>query len=186
MKKLATNKDREANLKRKIAKIPENAEAGDTLAEFYTNFFNLKEQQDLDPNWAKNNLEYDLRACDYIVEKCKDEYYAQNIYAALCNNSFRKNEVMPILMEDSWSCSWRYAGGIVADLRGEGDYLDWYCSGIQGDIPDETYNEMTQEGKLLYNLRKEKFVTESYVTDEVKEDLFKLGWVVLEQDEEQI
>jgi len=120
MKKLATNKDREANLKRKIAKIPENAEAGDTLAEFYTNFFNLKEQQELDPNWAKNNLEYDLRACDYIVEKCKDEYYAQNIYAA------------------------------------------------------------------FYNLRKEKFVTESYVTDEVKEDLFKLGWVVLEQDEEQI
>jgi predicted DNA binding CopG/RHH family protein len=184
MKKLATNKDRQENLKRKIAKIPKDASAGDTLAEFYTNFLSQKEQQELDPEWAKNNLEYDLRASEYIVEKCKDEYYAQNIYAALCNNDFRKNEVIPILMEDSWSCSWRYAGGIVADLRGEGDYLDWYCTGIQGDIPDASYNEMTLESKLLYQMRKEKFVGEGYVTDEVREDLSKLGWIVLEQNEE--
>jgi len=68
MKKLATNKDRQANLKKKIAKIPENAEARDTLAEFYANFLDQKEQLELDPNWAKNNLEYDLRASEYIVE----------------------------------------------------------------------------------------------------------------------
>lgn len=174
MKKLATNKDRQANLKRKISKIPENAEAKDSLTEFYTNYLNQKEQQELDPEWAKNNLEYDLRASEYIVDKCRhDPAYAQNIYAALCNNDFTKNEVMPILMEETWSCSWRYAGGIVADLVGEGDYLDWYCSGILGEEDVAAYFNTPRE-----------HVPEGFVTDEVKEDLFKLGWIVVDQSEE--
>jgi len=174
MKKLATNKDRQENLKRKIAKIPENSQAKNQLIDFYTNFLNEKEQQELDPEWAKNNLEYDLRESEYIVDKCRnDPAYAQNIYAALCNNCFTKNEVIPILMEKTWSCSWRYAGGIVADLVGEGDYLDWYCSGIRGEVDlSEYFNTSRQH------------VPESHVTDEVREDLFKLGWIVVTNDEE--
>ena len=173
MKKLATNKDRQANLAKRIAKIPKNAEAKDTLAEFYTNFHTQKEQQELDPEWAKNNLEYDLRTSEYIVNKCRtDRLYAQNIYAALCNNDFRRNEVMPILLEENWSCSWRYAGGIVADLVGEGDYLDWYCSGIRGE----------EDVAEFFNTPRE-YAGEGYVTEEVNEDLFKLGWIVIEGEE---
>jgi hypothetical protein len=175
MKKLATNKDRQANLARKIAKIPDHAQAKDELIDFYTTFQSQKEQQELDPEWAKNNLEYDLRTSDYIVDKCRtDKIYAQNIYAALCNNDFIKNEVMPILLEETWSCSWRYAGGIVADLRGEGDYLDWYCSGIRGD----------EEVAEFFNTPREH-VGEGFVTDEVKEDFFKIGWIVVETDDQQ-
>ena len=108
------------------------------------------------------SLENDLYDCDWMYEKIKDETYAQNLYAALCNNQFIKNEVFPILKEDTWSCTWRYAGGIIADMRGEGDYLNWYCSGI-GD-------------------KNEKFVGEGYVTDEIRDDLLKLGWIVVEDD----
>ena len=109
------------------------------------------------------NLELELMDCEWIIKKVKDETYAQNLYAALCNNQFIKNEVFPILKEEAWSCSWRYAGGIIANMRSEGDYLNWYCSGI-GDI-----NKM--------------FVGEGYVTDEIRDDLLKLSWIVIENNE---
>jgi len=101
----------------------------------------------------KPDLEKDLFKSDTIVEKCKhSDIYSQNLYAALCNNRFFYND-------EEWSCSWRYAGGIVADLRSNGeDYMDWYCSGIGG---------------LSQN-----YVGESVVTDEIRLDLMKLGWVV--------
>ena len=112
----------------------------------------------------KPNLEQDIKDSGWMATKVKDsEIYAQNLYAAFCNNAFQKLEVMTVLMDDVWSCSWRYAGGIVADLRGQGDYLDWYCSGIRRD-------EMPHNG----------FVAESVVTLEVRQDLKQLGWIVID------
>lgn len=110
------------------------------------------------------DLEADILACDWMITKIKNsDIYAQNLYAALCNNQFMKNEIWPILKNDLWSCSWRYAGGIIADIRESGDYMDWYCSGI--------INSKTNNGKT-------KFVDESVVTDEIRSDLFAIGWVV--------
>lgn len=110
------------------------------------------------------NLELELISCDWILEKVKtNESYAQNLYAALCNNQFVKNDVWPVLQDERWSCTWRYAGSIIADILQEGDYLDWYCSGIGSD--DKGY------------------VGEGYVTDEIRTDLLKLGWIVIEDNE---
>jgi hypothetical protein len=117
----------------------------------------------------KPDLEQEMKDADWFVTKVKDsEIYAQNLYAALCNNAFQKLEVMSVLTDDVWSCSWRYAGGIVADLRGEGDYLDWYCSGIRGGM---TYEDVPED----YG-----FVGESVVTLEVRQDLKQLGWIVID------
>ena len=79
-----------------------------------------------------NNMEYDMSQADWFVSRVRgSDAYAQNLYAALCNNSFQKQDVWLILKDAYWSCSWRSAGGIVADLRDCGeDYMDWYCSGI--------------------------------------------------------
>lgn len=100
----------------------------------------------------KSSLEYDLVKIDWISQKCKNsKTYAQNLYAALCNNRFYKNE-------DEWTCSWRFAGGLVADLIGNGDYLDWYCSGMGCD---------TIKG----------YVGEGFVTPEINNDLLNLGWI---------
>jgi hypothetical protein len=119
-------------------------------------------QREADERWRENNLEYDLRSTQWICDKAKArESYAQNIYAALCNQDWQRNEVWPLLKGEIYSCSWRYAGGIVADMREAGDYIDWYCSGIKGD------NDNHDDG----------FVPEGVVTDEIREDFFKLGWI---------
>jgi len=124
----------------------------------------LKKEKEQDPEWQKDNLEYDLRTTDWILTKVREsDRYAQNLYAAMCNNDFIKNDVWPILQQETWGCSWRYAGGIVADMREQGDYIDWYCSGIGAD---------------------DGMVCESVVTDEIREDLLKLGWIVRDDGSE--
>lgn len=136
--------------------------------------------------WKIDNLEYDLRTNSTIIDKCKDTIYAQHIYAALCNNEFQKNDVMPILKDIRWSCSWRHAGGIVADIRQEGDYMDWYCSGINrkpDDVTEQDFNNMSLE-QQKYHLESKAFVAESDVTDEVRADLFNLGWLVIHEEKD--
>lgn len=114
------------------------------------------------------SLANDMANASWLVEKIKaSESYAQNWYAAFCNNEFRKIELVAILKDDRWSCSWRSAGGIVAELRGEGDYMDWYCSGIFKNDSDQALMG---------------YVHECQVTDEIREDLAKLGWQVIDQD----
>jgi hypothetical protein len=121
------------------------------------------------------DLEEDMFLAEWFRTKVREnKSFAQNLYAALCNNEFQKLEVVPILKEETWSCSWRAAGGIVSRLRKEGDYMDWYCSGMGGfatmdDDPDEY-------------LTKNGYVPESKVTDEIEKDLRILGWQVVKSD----
>jgi len=121
------------------------------------------------------DLVEDIRNSSEIMAKisAEDKSYAQNLYAAWCNMQWCKRDpenVWPILTEEYWHCSWRSAGGIVADLRNKGeDYMDYYCSGIRGGLSmnskeDDEYFERT------------KYVSEGEVTDEILEDLDKLGW----------
>jgi hypothetical protein len=141
------------------------------MVQYYEQASKEKTVQEQDPEWRENNLEYDLRSTDWILDKVRaSEVYAQNIYAALCNNDFQRNNVMPILKNETWSCSWRHAGGVVADMIGKGDYMDWYCSGA----PDRS--AISVENYI------QGYVKESAVTDEVLEDLFKLGWIVSSLD----
>ena len=115
-------------------------------------------EQDEDLEWQKNNMEYDLRTCDWILEKVRtDNIYAQNLYCAMCNVEWCKRELWKVLKEEYWGCSWRHAGGIVADMRQEGDYINWYCSGIRDDY----------EGG---------YAQEGQVTEQIERDLNKLGW----------
>lgn len=112
----------------------------------------------------ERDLEEDMRGAPWFMEKIKDNKYAQNVYAAFCNMRWQPQDVWSILKdEDYWSCSWRSAGRIVSELRGEGDYLDWYCSGIGSGV---TVNDPIKEGH----------VPEGCVTDEIKHDLGLLGW----------
>lgn len=110
----------------------------------------------------KVSLENDLLKTEWIKYKCTiNNVYAQNLYAALCNNIFLKNS-------DEWTTSWRGSGGIITSLikndtrydlysHREGAYMEWYCSGMgAGNIPG--------------------YVEEGFVTPEVSNDLLNLGW----------
>ena len=131
------------------------------------------EAQEITPNWQEDNMEYDLRTCEPMLNKVRNsDTYAQNLYAAMCNRQFQKLEVIPVLKDERWSCSWRHAGGIIADMRMQGDYIDWYCSGIGDGLGN---------GDLDGN---KGYVSESVVTDEIREDLKQLGWIVLDQEDD--
>jgi hypothetical protein len=139
---------------------------------FWEKMIEQRKVNELNILWQENNMEYDLLTSDWIAEKCKDDRYAQTLYAALCNNQFIKNDVWPILTEQKWSCSWRYSGGIVADIREQGDYLDWYCSGMGSGLGNGD-----EDGSKGY-------VNEGEITEEITNDLLKLGWIVFESNKD--
>ena len=169
--------------------VKRQEEAGKLPAPEYLDMFKTWREQAqaniVDPEWQKDNMEYDLRSTQWIIDKAKDDAYAQNLYAAMCNNDFTKNDVWPILTEKRWSCSWRHAGGIIADMQCKGDYIDWYCSGIRDSkiLDDDEFRALTKEQQESY-IQGKKFVPESCVTDEIREDLLKLGWIVIDDNEE--
>ena len=118
-----------------------------------------------------HHLDMDVCQCDRMVERIhSDDAYAQNFYAALCNQEWYEQDAWEILRDHTWRVSWRTAGGIVADIRGSGDYMDWYCSGMGGiggyedDAEFETWQAKT------------KYVPEGEVTDEIRADFARLGW----------
>jgi len=154
---------------------PESSTEQVSAATDILNMFQLHRHASRDreqkPDWHTHNLEADLR-CDPVmlrrVRMC--DAYAQNLYAALCNNSFTRREVMSILQDKQWHCSWRYAGGIIADMRGHGDYIDWYCSGIRRshDMEDMPVDDVNPTEHCL--------VPEGVITDQIRSDKSTLGW----------
>jgi hypothetical protein len=154
----------------------ENKEPDVSIVQMYESWA----QEDKYENRPENDLEYDLRTAEWILDKARSsESYAQNIYAAMCNMRWQRLDVFPILKDEYWSCSWRSAGGIVADMLQKGDYIDWYCSGIgneeygnglDGTVPDVT------DGR--------NYVPEGVVTEEIRADFQKLGWIPSEWPED--
>jgi hypothetical protein len=161
-------------------------EDGKEVPEYYENFWKSAKEQDAeniaDPEWQKDNMEYDLRSTEWICDKVKAyDNYAQNLYAAMCNMQFIKLAVIPILKDQRWSASWRHAGGIVADMQEKGDYIEWYCSGIgneeYGNGLDGTIPKLDEDGR--------EYVPEGQVTEEIRADLQKLGWVPVPWDDDE-
>jgi len=86
------------------------------------------------------DFENNLKIC--LSEKIKNDEYAVDVYRALCNMRWRNESI-----DDTYSCSWRYAGGLVAELRGKGeDYLDFYCSGGEGRVSKEVELDLNDLG----------------------------------------
>jgi hypothetical protein len=142
------------------------------------------------------SLSNDMRSCKWFLEKIDNDRYAQNVYAALCNNEFIKvtfNDTPPTeeqlcdllsgKFDDAWSVSWRGAGRVISELQGRGDYMSWYCSGITEVYPisQDTSNE--NDSQKSDDLESRKAVPEGCITDEVMSDLRRLGWAPINVDD---
>lgn len=91
----------------------------------------------------KANLERDLTDDQRIKDLvCGSEDFAGRLYAALCNIRWFHDR-----SGEEWTCTWRYAGGVVAHLvaRGE-DYLSYYCGGNEGIVAPDIAAELKRLG----------------------------------------
>ncbi len=181
----SVSKSPERHTFQKQGYIKRMQEKGEPVNESYLDYFQKIIEDDKhkfeDPKSRINNMEYDLLTSDWILKKVRsDEAYAQNLYAAMCNNGFIKMDVIPILKQEEWSCSWRYAGGIIADMQQKGDYIDWYCSGIRdiGIYPAYKDDERLTDEQLARMEITQRYVPEGQITDEIRNDLQRLGWAV--------
>ena len=99
----------------------------------------------------KFDLEEDMSNDKDIISLLNDENIAKEFYAALCNMQWIKKisipedeQIIDKLKGDNrknWSCSWRYAGGIIAGIRNSAyntneDYMSFYCSGNEGYVSE--------------------------------------------------
>lgn len=91
---------------------------------------------------ATHSLESHIYRNKEIQEKIQDEAFAGKLYASLCNMQWRYKAD-----PDVWACTWRYAGGMVANLRDQDeDYIDFYGSGNEGTIDSEIGELFTAMG----------------------------------------
>jgi len=175
MKKVASSPERHTF--QKEGAIRRAKEAGEKPNQDYIDMWDQIKIDDAnkihDPEWQKNNMEYDLRSSKELCDKVKKyDNYAQNLYAAMCNMQWQSREFWQELKGELWSASWRHSGGIVADMREQGDYIDWYCSGIGneelGNGLDGTIPVQDEHGRT--------YVPEGQITEEIELDLNRLGW----------
>lgn len=109
---------------------------------------------------------------NYIRDKFKRMDYAQNFYAALCNNELIHNET------EGLRCSWRGAASLVSQIFNEiyssecTDYISFYCSGMFTGYNDED---------ILY-LQEKNYVREGQITEEVLSDLELLGFKLVRNE----
>jgi hypothetical protein len=95
------------------------------------------------------NLEDDMKKDAIVIAFLKDKEIATDFYRALCNMRWRftgfstpeEHTIARLKNEYAWSCSWRYSGGVIADIRNQHyntkeDYIDYYCSGQEGMVTD--------------------------------------------------
>lgn len=69
-----------------------------------------------------------------------DEEFAKRAYAALTNIIWRNGE-------KEYSVTFRYAGGLIADIRGDGsNYMTWYCSASEGVVDKSISKKLAEYG----------------------------------------
>lgn len=90
------------------------------------------------------SLERDLVASVRILNRCRSVLFARLLYEALC-----RTEWIHQASGTRWWTGGRSAGDLVARLRGEGSYLDWYGSEGEGQVDEVVLAEIEVVGWRL-------------------------------------
>lgn len=87
-------------------------------------------------------IDFELILIKYFKDRMiEDHELCKNIWSALANVTWYNPEAH---IEVSYS--FRAAGGLIAEIIGQGDYMEWYCSGPYATISDEIRRVMKKEG----------------------------------------
>lgn len=93
--------------------------------------------------------------------KMSDITFANKVYANLCNlvwYDYINDEVI--------SQSWRGAGGFVASIRNIGeDYIDFYCSGNEGEVDPEIEELFNMNGIVVFENLYESYSDDLNLTE---------------------
>ncbi len=97
--------------------------------------------------YGNTQFERELLLDADILNLVMNDTFAKNLYASLCNNFW-------VIDGDQFCSTWIYAGGVVAHLRyvagGLGEcYLDFYCSGCEGEVFDDVQEALGRLGWLV-------------------------------------
>ncbi len=84
-------------------------------------------------------FEQDLR--EGLGDEIKNDETAQQLWSALANVDWYHPETHAHV-----SYSFRAGGGLIAELRGEGSYMDWYCCGPYATVSDHIARVMKKRG----------------------------------------
>lgn len=88
-----------------------------------------------------DNFEEDL--IDLFGERIKvDDEFAKRIYAAITNVYWHSEFLEVFDTVESFRC----AGGLIAAIKGSGDYMDWYGCAAEGCVDDDISEALLARG----------------------------------------
>ena len=90
----------------------------------------------------ERNFEKDYK--ELFTEKAKESSeFSTKLWSALANVNWEHED------GSRYSCSFRYAGALVAEMREEEDgmaYMNWYCSGPYASVSEEIAEALAKRG----------------------------------------
>jgi|GEM_PF-5605341 len=106
----------------------------------YNHLINMLESLISQAQFTPSELRFEKDLEKLFGEKIKsDDEFAKRIYAALTNTLWRNEAI-------EYGASFRYTGGLIADIRGDGNYMDWYCCADAGNVDDDIAAALLTKG----------------------------------------
>jgi len=85
------------------------------------------------------NFEEDLQNLFEVRMKGSDSFCSE-VWCSLSNIIWKNED------GSEFSATFRYAGGLIASIIEEGDYMDWYCSGEYATVSEDIANGLLTLG----------------------------------------